>query len=183
MSTGQVLTLLLSSSLLSAGLTSLITLLVSKANYKREYYKKLLDRRLNAYEEVELVINSLSTFIRTDKGELCPFVCAGGEQRRIEFLGMILRTSSHSLWLSSEVSGLLTELNVFMLNEIDNHISQNGDYNTQLEQLGAKNAATFRRLREELQDAMYSDLRNMSDIPKFIRGIRGHGDFPVFPKQ
>lgn len=155
--------------------------MVSKANYKREYYKKILDRRLDAYEEVETIINTLSTFIRTDNGVLCPFVCMGGESRRTDFLIQVLKTSSKSLWLSQEISGLITELNVFMLNDIDNHISPTGDYDAQLEQLGIKHAADFRRLRERLQVALYSDLKTLSDIPRFIKAIRESGDFPVNP--
>lgn len=182
MAVAEIIGLILTSSLLSAGLTSWISWLTNKANYKREYYKKLLDRRLDAYEEVESIINSLSTFIRTDHGALCPFVCAGGEKRQTDFLFLVLKAGSKSLWLSDHIGGLITELNVFMLNEIDNHISDADNYDRQLEKLGTEKAATFRRLREQLQEALYFDLRNLSDIPSFMKEIRIPGDFPVQPK-
>jgi hypothetical protein len=56
MTTSQIVLAILSSSFLSAGLTSLANYYIQKTNYKNEYYKKILDKRIFAYEEVETLL-------------------------------------------------------------------------------------------------------------------------------
>ncbi|MFT3884614.1 MAG: hypothetical protein QM724_04035 [Flavobacteriales bacterium] len=183
MSLLDLLVLLLGSSLLSAGLTSWISWLISKANYKREYYKKLIDRRLDAYEHVEGIINSLSTLVHTDEGGLCPFVCAGGEARWTSFLFDVLKTGSKSVWLGHEISGLMTELNTFMLNDIANHLAETGDNTEHLERLGIMHREAFRQRRTKLQEVLYRDLKDLSNIKAFVERKRKAQNFPLFPKS
>ena len=143
MDTGPIVTLLLTSSLISAGLTSLIAWRINKANYKREYYKKLLDKRLDACEYAESLVRVLSGFIQTKSGALCPMVLAGGESDWAHFLAQILQVGSKSFWLSTETSGIITEINVFLINGIENLINPYGDYDEELQRFVISQPRSF----------------------------------------
>ncbi|HEX2616233.1 MAG TPA: hypothetical protein VHL57_01760 [Flavobacteriales bacterium] len=181
MNTSAVVVLALSSSVIAAALTSFVTWRINAANYRREYYKKLLDRRLDAYERVEAVIEVLEMFIRRADGTLTPFVCAGGNERWLDFQVQLLQVKSRSVWLSDKVSGKLTELNVFLI-DVEDVAKESTAFDDNLEEIGAVNADRFRRFRQELQALLFQDFRILSDIPGFVKRMRETGDVGFSPE-
>ena len=168
MSGVELLGLLLTSSFLSAGLTSGISWLIGRANYKREYYKKLIDRRLFAFEKVESIVASLSSFVHRPDGTLCPFICGGGAERWDVFKLRLFDSQTNRLWLGRRFASVLTDLNVFVI-DFGSVVSKEPFPDTALEEFGAINAHRFREFRYQLHNAIQDDLREMTDIKPFLK--------------
>ncbi|SFR62321.1 hypothetical protein SAMN04488010_1199 [Maribacter stanieri] len=53
----EIILAIISSSILSAIFTSIFNWRLHNSNYKKDYYKKILDKRLIAYESLNMLIN------------------------------------------------------------------------------------------------------------------------------
>jgi hypothetical protein len=182
MSSFDIVTLVFTSSVLSAGLTALVNWIIQKRNYRNEYYKKLLDKRLNAYEEVEALVSQLTSMVSVGKGQMCNLFCHMGQEYFREFLISVRIPMQKVFWLSDSVSGKLTELNIFLINEIENKINERQEVDQQLIELGIKNVEKIRTMRKQLQAELYKDLRDLHDIKKFVKGLRGDEVYLVYDK-
>ena len=57
-----------SAAVLAAVLTILGNTYIQNLNYKRDYYKKLLDKRLEGYEKIDEIVNKLGTIMQLPQG-------------------------------------------------------------------------------------------------------------------
>ncbi len=169
MNTIDIIALVLTSSLLSAGLTSVVNWYIHKNNYRNDYYKKLLDKRLVAYENVQDLLSFLTGTLQLEDGRLCVFELANGQEHFGKFLTKLFYTIENSVWLSEKTSDLLFQLNLFFLKEIDNVIDENENYDQQLMELGVLYRSKIKQLRFDLQQQLYIDLSSLHKINKFTR--------------
>lgn len=179
----QIITLILSSSVLSAILTSVANWLIQKENYQKEYYKKILDKRLEAYGIVEHIESSLKLHVRLDNSKLCPAFCASGKQEFDNLIIKVAEAINISFWLSSEISNKLTEINVYLLQEIEDKIDDNGDVNIQLAEIGTEKIEDIRKLRKELTTFLYNDFKSLHNVRKFIRKPKKIERFIIYSKE
>ncbi len=169
MNTTQTITLVLTSSLLAACLTALVNWFLHKNNYRNEYYKKILDKRLNAYEQVQRLLSLLTGSVQLDNGDICVFQLALGKEHFGKFLTVIFGAIEKSFWLSEETSELLKDLNLFFLHTIDNAIDENHNYDLQLQELGVEHRQKIKEMQFALQNQVYLDLSSLHEIKKFIK--------------
>lgn len=167
-----IVTLVLTSSVLASGLTAWVTWLVAKANYKNQYHGRLLEKRLDAYEQVEVLVQDLGGLVQLENGDICPIVLGSGEDRWRRFLLCVLHAGSKSFWLSSTTSGIITKLNVHLLNEVSNRVDPNADVDKDLQRIGVNLREHLREVRMELENSLYRDFKTMSDITRFIDASR-----------
>ncbi|HLP32124.1 MAG TPA: hypothetical protein VK202_01555 [Bacteroidia bacterium] len=174
MSIGEIITLVLTSSLLSAGLTSVVNWYIQKTNYRNDYYKKILDRRIGAYEDVQHLLSLLAGTVQMEDGRPCTLQLALGYDHYIKFQLQIYKAIQNSFWLSERTGEMLTELNVFFLHNIYNAIDENKDFDLQLTELGIQHRDEIKRLHFELENQLYSDFSSMHNIKSFTKPkIRG----------
>ena len=186
MTTIQIFALILSSSVIAAGLTSLVNWYLQKDNYKNDYYKKILDKRLDAYNTVEQIIGQLKVIVRLESGHLCPVICSMGKTNFDQFIVGIVAGSYKSFWLSDEISGKLTEINVYLLQEIDNKINENlnpKEQDKQIMQLGVQHRDKIQTFRNELAEMLYKDFSGLHNIKKFIKSSRLQNTFSIRQKE
>jgi len=179
----EIFTLVFTSSVLAAALTSAFNWYLQKENYKRDYYKRILEKRLEAYATVEHLVGQLKGVVQLENGEPCPIVCAMGKDFFNRFLVSIVPSSFQSFWISDEVAEKLTELNIFLLREINNKIDENGDYESQLVRLGVHNRDALVEFREEFTSMLYHDFLNLHDIKKFVEKSKGQKSFMLEGKS
>jgi len=117
MNTTQIITIILSSSLISAVLTAWVNWLLQKNNYKNDFYKKLLDKRISAYEDIEKLLVLLKTMVHVEKDKLCVQFCHLGKDYFDNFVISLASTSLNSFWLSDKMSYKITEFNVLLLQD------------------------------------------------------------------
>lgn len=179
----KLIGIILSSSLLASLMTFIGNKRLQREGYTRDYYKKLLDKRLEAYESVEYLIGRLGGLTQLSDGRACPLIFAGGEDGFTAFLITILQTVSKSTWLSQETGLKLTEFNIFLLSEVENRIDENGNYDKQLLDLGAQQRDEVKKFRTELEQLLYDDLVKLHDIKSFIKKAKPkHPGYPLYPK-
>lgn len=164
----DLITLVLTSSLFAAGLTVVGNILLQRNNYKNDYYKKLLDKRIDAYENLEHTIGQLAQLTQMDDGRLSPLFCSMGRDYFDKFLIQLMAGSSKAIWLDSKTSHKLTELSIFLLQHIYNRVDEQGDWDEQLANLGALNRDKIKSFRLELENMLYKDLQTLHDVNKFI---------------
>jgi|GEM_PF-1162227 len=182
MSTTSIITLLLSSSLLTAILTSVANWYINRNNYRNDYYKKLLDKRLKAYEEVEALISKIKPLVHLDDGSVCNIFLSCGKEGFDDFLLQIGMANISSFWLSDKTSGTITELNVYLLNNIlDESDEQN--INAHLEQLGIKHREEIKRTRKPLEEILKEDLNQLHDIKGFLKRKRVRYTYTLNPPK
>jgi hypothetical protein len=176
MNTTQIITIILTSSLLSSVLTAWVNWLLQKNNYKNDFYKKLLDKRISAYEEIEKLLVLLKTLVHIEKDKLCPQFCHFGKEYFDNFVISLAATSLNSFWLSNEMSHKITEFNIFLLQEIDYNIDENKNEDEELIRLGIINRERIKELRLEIEKIMYQDLKKLHDIKAFTKKFKIEGE-------
>lgn len=179
----EIITLILTSSLISAILTGIVNWLIQKKNYKNEYYKKLLDKRINAYEEVEELAAKLTAMVLTEKGPTCNLFCHMGYDYFTEFLIYLRLPMRKSFWLSDTITQKLTELNILLIEEIDNKIVDNDKVDQQLIDLGIKNVDKIGDIRKALEKELYKDFQGLHNIKKFIMEIKSDETYTIQRKS
>lgn len=168
MTDGQILTAVLSSSLLSAGLTSDVNYYLTSINYKNEYYKKLLDKRLDAYQDVYNFLSNLKTYIHdTDDSILTPYILANGIAGLDQTIINILVPMKKSFWLSPELADKLTKLNVLLV-ELSNIARLESDADKALRVIGYTHIEELRTVRKLIQKQIQIDFQNLDNVKEFI---------------
>jgi hypothetical protein len=174
MNTTEIIALVISSSVLSAILTGFVNLRIHNLNFKREYFKKIIDKRIQAQEQIEALSSQLKIQIKLDNGTLCNSVCASGEDYFQTFCILVAASLNTSLWLSDELAGVLQDFNIFLLNEITHEINGNSikDRNQSLIDLGIRHHEHLREFREKIEMQLMKDFATLSNVKAFIKPKR-----------
>lgn len=169
METTEIISLVVSSSVLSAILTTFVNLKIQDLNYKREYYKKIIERRIHAQEEILNLSNELRIQVKLDNS-LCNRICATGEDHYEKFVIQVATSVNISFWLSEELSDIILDLNIFLLNEITHEIQ--GQNKTEREKclvsLGIRHHDKLRDFRSKIDFQLKKDFADMSNVRRFI---------------
>ncbi len=171
MGTSEIITLIIYSSVLSAILTGLVNIRIQNLNYKREYYKKLIERRIDAQEQILSLSNELRIQVKLDEGALCNRICATGEQHFQSFSLLIASSVNISFWLSSELSDIMLDFNIFLLNEITHEIKGNNqnERNRCLIDLGLLHHEKLRDYRSKIEQQLMNDFANLANVKSFVK--------------
>jgi hypothetical protein len=171
MQTFEVITLVVSSSVLAALLTGFVNLRIQNLNYKREYYKKLIDRRIDAQENILNLINQLRILVKLDSGKLCNRICATGEDHFINFTLHSASSVEISFWLSSDLMGIIQDFNIFLLDEITHEIrgTNKEEREESLVELGILHHETIRDFRSKMEEQLMKDFASMANVKSFVK--------------
>lgn len=170
MGTSEIVTLIISSSVLSAILTGFVNFRIHNLNYKREYYKKIIERRIKAQEQILNLTNELRLQVQLDNGTLCNRICASGEEHFEDFSMLGAEYVNISFWLSRELSGILQEFNVFLLNEITHELIGENDSEREscLIKLGIDHDERIRAIKSRIEQQLMKDFKSLSDVNSFV---------------
>lgn len=168
MSAIEIIKIILPSTFLSGIVSALISYIVSirlkNIDYKNEYYKKILDKRLEAYKYLEIQIAVMkSTVIDDQDGQIYHFLFGNGSEGTIEFQKNMMLAMSYSIWINDKTVKILEELNqVFYL------ISEFEDTNEIIKR-AKRNYNKVSELRKSLEKSVKYDLFNLHNLNSFIK--------------
>ena len=165
----KIIIAVISSSVLSAILTSIFNWRLHNANYKKDYYKKILDKRLDAFEKVQSLTGKLS--IQAQLDDCVIPTMSYNEEFYQAFVFFLSTTIDSSFWLDNETSSKLTELNVFLLNNFSNNINHNLDEDLKAykyQTLGNVHSDKLRQFRKDLQSLINKELKHLHKVDKFF---------------
>ena len=163
----KIITLVLTSSVFSAVLTSTVNWFLQKANYRTDYYKKILDKRLQSYEIAHKILSILTSNDQLPDGKICLEIFARGKNTYHDFYRQLLSAKDVSFWLSDDLTNKLSELNYFLLNNIDSKVNQ-ATFDSDLLELGLKHGASIKKIRADLENILYADLFSLHKVEKFL---------------
>lgn len=131
-----------------------------KADYKRDYYKKIIDKRMNAYQKLSNTISyiGLKSVCKFGDESRLMHICSGDIGKLKKANESIVSLKEEMFWLSKEVSSELTKLNTIIADFIDQF---NEDWENEI----SWDIGDIMDARTELYDTMESTLLN---IKKYI---------------
>lgn len=155
---------ILSSSLLSGIFGALIAgafgMRGKRNDYLNDYFKLVITRRIEAYELLETLINSLNLTVYDTDHKLYHQVFAS-EGGWAEIYRLFLDATSRPLWLGDEVFAKTRELNLMFLQACH-------DKREPVE-FGKCNYKPIAELREEIEKLHAKDMATLHDVEGFLR--------------
>lgn len=164
----QILTIIIAA-VVSSIMSGLIGWFIQSDGYKKEYHKKIIDKRLNAYDAVEKMLIELRTINRLKLTNIdCHSFMLGGPSRYLIFYNTFVFASSYIFWFSPELRDKILKFNIFIIREISNKttaLSTEEDFY----KLGVKHFLTLRIFRDDFERIVFDDFKNFDDIKSFMK--------------
>ncbi|MFM2225670.1 MAG: hypothetical protein RJA07_1872 [Bacteroidota bacterium] len=160
--TTKLIIIILSSSVIASILTSFANYFLTQINYKNEYFKKIIDKRLLAFEEVYEFIVQFKVLIHDDD-KVSPFFFGQGVVDAEAKMIMFFESTKNSFWLSKEVGELITEFNVLIHNIITKAKIEK-DKDAALKNLGMKHLDDLRKTRKKIEVQLFKDLQKLHKV-------------------
>ncbi|MDO7884295.1 hypothetical protein [Hymenobacter cheonanensis] len=151
---------------ISTLITSLISFFIKDKEYKNDYYKKVIDKRLKVYELLEAALIDLNS--RTmDEGDSRPYLTIFGDTKRFEEAGGKLQDALQAgLWLNQETLLIAYTINKHLFDLIQKHDTKNAKI---LKRIGKDNFDTIFDLRQRLEQYVREDISDLHNVPRFFR--------------
>lgn len=153
----------LSSSLLATFISWLLPTLIFKRQrifeYELEYHKRLLDKRIAAYEKIGRIVYFFSSVVQDSDGRPYHFIFSTEPNPfQNECIALMTELTKSNLWISDKIRNELLNLNRFLFeNKIDfTNIEKGKQFYNQLSQISNKIISIGRK-----------DMLNLSDL-KFL---------------
>lgn len=165
----EIIAAVLSSSVIGSILTLFGHYKMNHQSFKHDFYKKVIDKRIDAYGRVESLTNRMQVLSRQKEGLAPLFMCLGYDHfTRVSF--EIPEVLNSSLWLSSEICNNLQQFNR-LFNEIDNQthgFEKEDALNNILIRAGIEHCAQIRQIRHNIQEAVVQDFKKLYDVKSFM---------------
>ena len=171
----NLLVTILTSSLLSGIAGALIVgywnLLIKKSEYRHEYYKLILSRRIAAYEQLEELIVWLRVAVSdTDQRPYHLLFSLDGDWETA--YQATYKVTTQALWLSDEVFAKAKELNVLLYRP--SHADKGAI------EFGKSNYNAIANIRESLESLLAKDMLTLYDVKSFLKAKRTRS--VIFPQ-
>jgi hypothetical protein len=152
--------------IISALVSYKISLRLKKLDFKNEYYKEILKKRLVAYEHIEVQLSILKLVILGEDKKPYHAVFNEGEDKLLEYQKNLFLAVNKNLWIDFETSKKLENLNDFFFN-INNKAYQKND--AEIIEIGKQYYKKLSDLRFELENATKKGLYNLHDMEKAFK--------------
>jgi hypothetical protein len=162
MTTSTLITVILSSSVLSAFLTGLITFIVHNRSYRNDYYKELIKKRLQAYESVESLYGILDVVARDEDERKYHFFLTNQESINNFFISLTSALKQNS-WISQDTTDLLVLL-MSLINQIFKQIETTPLDSDDYIEFAKTHYEMIASLRNDLRTSMLKDFSNLHKI-------------------
>ncbi|MDY3338743.1 hypothetical protein PG279_06075 [Riemerella anatipestifer] len=168
METAEIIKIVLASTVISGIISAIVSYIISvrlkNIDYKNEYYKKILDKRLDAYQYLENQIAVMKTTVMDDEdGKAYHFVLGKGREGVVEFHRNLLLAMSYSLWINDKTVKVMEELNqcFYLISLIDNK--------NEIISRAKRDYHKIAGLRKKLEKSVKSDLFSLHNLDRFIK--------------
>jgi hypothetical protein len=168
MTTTEIIVTIFSSSVLSAGLTGMITWKIKQNEFKKTVFVNFINKRIEAYTELENLHGTLSFVIRDDDGKKYHAIYSRLEsfQMFILNLGLALKFNT---WYSSEIIDILRKVNDLQ-EQMGGLSFDNEVVIIENIKIGKINYEKICNLKDELTDQIRKDFSkiHITDFKKFF---------------
>tara|TARA_R110002012_G_scaffold99170_2_gene237084 strand:+ start:1896 stop:2444 length:549 start_codon:yes stop_codon:yes gene_type:complete len=166
----DITTIILTSSLIAGVISSLISFFISvtlrKMDFRNDYYKEILKKRLYAYQFIENQIVVMKAVVLGDDGKPYHMIFSQGEEKLLEFQKDMGLAITYSLWIDDKTSNSLDELNNLFFN-INNQVY--GKSEDDVIKIGQKYYQKVADFRISLENDIKNGLYDLHDIKKIFK--------------
>ncbi|MHC9242558.1 hypothetical protein [Pseudomonas aeruginosa] len=180
MTTMEILALVLSSSLASAVISTVLGGMISgwlkRIDYADEYYRQVLQRRIEVYELLEAEIGILKQSCLADDGKAYHLIFAYGINSFYDLQKGLMAVMAKSLWLSDELQDIVVSINRELLDA--SFIAQDDE---ELINVGKEKYQKIASLRHQLEQRFSRDIGALHQIKFFLkRKAKSKHEFSLF---
>ena len=153
--------------IVSTFVSYIISIQLKKLDFKNEYYKEILKKRLAAYQYIESQLAVLKAVV-LDERDYKPYhmMFSYNDVEFFDFQKNMLTAISFSLWIDDETTDNLEKLNELFYNL---NLKTGGKSNSELVDLGKKHYQHISDLRFQLENSTKRGLYNLHDIKKAFK--------------
>ena len=174
-----IFTSTLVASIVSIIVTYLITLRLKKIDFRNEYYKVVLTKRLKAYEFIEAQIAVLKSTVVEEDGKPYHVIFSYGEDKCIEFQQNSLIAISYGLWIDDATMKELENMNELFFS-IDNQI--NSKTKAEIIEIGKKYYREISDSRFKLENSVKKGLYDLPNVKKIFKTKRTNTKREIKPR-
>lgn len=166
----ETLNLILTSSIIATIVSTIVSYIISirlkKLDFKNEYYKEILKKRLVAYEHIEIQLSLLKAVVLGDDKLPYHIIFGEGEVKFLEYQTNLFLAINKSLWIDSETAKSLEVLNDLFFN-LNNKVF--GRTDEEIVEIGKQYYKKLSDLRFELENKTKKGLYNLHDMEKAFK--------------
>jgi hypothetical protein len=163
MSAGEIIALVFTSSVLAAALSVVGNHLLAAAQFRRDYFKEVIRRRLSAYEAVDRLIAHLRVVTYDDRGRVAHLAFAGGRAFNSQTQATVLEVASNGLYVSDDIRQCAFDINLCLL-EFRDADSEDSKF-----EAGVREYERLSALRQRLEAAVARDLQSIHAVKRFLK--------------
>ena len=171
----NITALVLSSAVIGAVISSLITLYVAERSYRNEYYKKIIEKRFQAFEYLNRLISILKVAVPDKDGRSYHSIFSGNG---CEYQSLLfdLAKNGPDFWVTDRTRSIILELNkeFFRCNLLLEEMKGNSV------EVGKKEYVSIGKLRDSLEDSMLKELPTAHKVRQFLSEKRVVNSYAVF---
>lgn len=163
--------------LLGAAIAGYFTLRAKRNEFVNDYYRTVVERRIEAYEALEKLIVAFKTSVaeKDSKTYHLPFASKSQNDDSLLLVGEVM---SQGLWLSEEAFDLVQELNYIQF--------QMPNSKDELIAFGKEHYIKIAEMRERLERILAADMLDLHRVKEFLsqkkRVRRGFHLVQLYPK-
>lgn len=165
----EIWQIILSSALVTSILSSVATWLIGNhaqnKSFKYDYYKLVINKRMEAYQYVDNQIKTMKFSVLDDDGNYYHSMFYGDSKTVLVNQRDFMLAKTNGIWLSSKMENALTHLNQLLL-EINKEITDD-IYSNVL--VGKKYYTAVVRAREHVENLLKQDMLTLYDVEDFLK--------------
>ncbi len=161
-----ILTSSLIASILSVIVSAIVSIKLKNLDYKNEYYKKILEKRLEAYKFLETQIAVLKSTVLDEDAKAYHLIFAYGEAKFHEFQQNLFAAMACSMWINDNTVDRMEKLNELFF-KISRKVE--GNDAKRVVRIGKDHYHEISDLRKSLEDSVRKDLLNLHNLKKFMK--------------
>lgn len=164
-----ILTNVFVTGLISTLVSFFVSVKLKDLDFRNEYYKQIVERRLEAYQNLEIIISELKGIVLdTEHPNSLPYhmFMSEGEDGYYKFLNNFMHSSSDNLWLDDTTNDVLEKLNQITF-VIGNEIKEADE--EQIVEIGKKYYNLLSEIRFNLENSMKDGLYNLHNVKKALK--------------
>jgi len=167
MENSELIKVILTSSLVSGFFSVIISYFVSmklkNLDYKNEYYKKILEKRLEAYKFLEGQIAIMKSSVLDEDGMPFHMIFASGKLKFIEYQQNLNAAMVYGMWINDSTMHIMEKLNDLFF-KISREMDNESEHTINLGKGYYKEIAKQRNI---LEDSIRKDILELYDFKKF----------------
>jgi hypothetical protein len=170
---------ILSSAVIASIISSVFMILTKRMDFRNEYYKEIIKRRLETYELIEKQIMLLkSSTLIEDSKSMVHLIFIYGKDEYEKFQSNLFLAVAKGLYISSETINSLIKLNRILVK-----ISIKAKNNDDLIKAGIENYIIIAELRDELENKFIKDLKSLYKLKNMFKIEHHKNNFSSIEKE